>query len=232
MLFKRRQPLPQVSPGLITVNKPMSQIAEQFRTIRTNIQFSMIDDDLKTIVITSANAGAGKSTVAANLATTFASEEKRVLLVDADLRKPTVHKIFSIRNSQGLTTLLTDRTANLNDLVTQTRAKGLYVMPSGAIPPNPAELLGSNRMKDIEKEMMTAFDLVIFDMPPILVVTDAQIMASRADGVVFVIPKGQENKDNILKSKDLLEKVNANVLGAVMNKVDAKDSYSYYYGLD
>lgn len=230
MFFKKRKPLSQTSPGLVTVNKPMSQISEQFRTIRTNIQFSMIDDDLKTIVITSANAGAGKSTVAANLAATFASEDKRVLLVDADLRKPTVHKIFSIRNNEGLTTLLTDRDVELRDLVLRTRAEGLYVLPSGAIPPNPAELLSSNRMQDIEKEMMDAFDLVIFDMPPVLVVTDAQVMAARADGVVFVIPKGQENKDSILKSKDLLEKVKANVLGAVFNKVDAKDSYSYYYG--
>lgn len=230
MLFKKRTQVSQTSPGLVTLNKPMSHISEQFRTIRTNIQFSMIDDNLKSIVVTSANAGAGKSTLAANLASTFASEDKRVLLVDADLRKPTVHKIFSIRNNEGLTTMLTDREVELRDLVLRTRSEGLYVLPSGAIPPNPAELLGSNRMKEVEKEMMAAFDLVIFDMPPILVVTDAQVMAARADGVVFVIPKGQEHKDSILKSKDLLEKVKANILGAVLNKVDAKDNYSYYYG--
>ncbi|SFC10912.1 capsular exopolysaccharide family [Alkalibacterium subtropicum] len=232
MLFKKKKQLNQTSPGLVTLNKPMSHISEQFRTIRTNIQFSMIDDTLKSIVVTSANSDAGKSTLAANLASTFASEEKRVLLVDADLRKPTVHKIFSVRNTEGLTTLLTDREAELDDLVVRTRSAGLYVLSSGAIPPNPAEMLGSNRMKEVEKEMMAAFDLVIFDMPPVLVVTDAQVMASRADGVLFVIPKGQEHKDSILKAKDLLDKVQANVLGAVLNKVEDTDTYTYYYGLD
>lgn len=232
MLFKKKKEKTYSSPGLVTLNKPMSHISEQFRTIRTNIQFSMIDDTLKSIVVTSANSEAGKSTVAANLASTFASSEKSVLLVDADLRKPTIHKLFNTINTEGLTTLLTDKETTLKDVIVKTRSEGLYVLPSGAIPPNPAELLGSNRMKEVEKEIFAAFDLVIYDMPPVLVVTDAQVMAARADGVLFVIPKGEAHKDSVLKAKDLLQKVQANVLGAVLNKVDDKESYYYYYGTE
>src|SRR5699024_8494107 len=135
-------------------------IAEQFRTIRTNINFSMVDRNLKTISITSAGPGAGKSTISANLAVTFAQEGKRVLLVDADLRKPTVHKTFRIPNKDGLTTLLTDREIEITDIVHHTDTDNLYVITSGVIPPNPAELLGSNRMKQLMIELEKKFDLV------------------------------------------------------------------------
>lgn len=218
-------------PGLVVLNKPSSVVSEQFRTIRTNIQFSMIDETLRTIVVTSAGPASGKSTVAANLAATFASEEKKVLLVDSDLRKPTVHKTFKVRNNDGLTTLLTDRNTHLEDVIYRTHTDGLYILTSGAIPPNPAELLASKRMEAIKQEMLDYFDLIIFDLPPLLAVTDAQVMASKTDGVLFVIPKGQANKEEVHKAKDLLEKVQANVLGAVLNRVDkSDDSYYYYYG--
>lgn len=218
-------------PGLVVVNKPSSVVSEQFRTIRTNIQFSMIDETLRTIVVTSAGPTSGKSTIAANLAATFASKEKKVLLVDSDLRKPTVHKTFKVRNNDGLTTLLTDRNSHLDDVIYRTHTDGLYILTSGAIPPNPAELLASKRMEEIKQEMLDYFDMVIFDMPPLLAVTDAQVMASKTDGVLFVIPKGQASKEEVLKAKDLLEKVQANVLGAVLNRVEkSDDSYYYYYG--
>lgn len=232
MLFKKKKELTTAErPGLVVVNKPSSVVSEQFRTIRTNIQFSMIDDELKTIVVTSAGPGAGKSTVSANLAATFASDEKRVLLVDADLRKPTVHKTFRVRNRDGLTTMLTDKTAQLSEVVYKSSTEGLYILTSGAIPPNPAELLSSNRMEELKQEMMTYFDLIIFDMPPVLAVTDAQVMASKTDGVIFVIPRGEAMKDEVLKAKDLLQKVKANVLGVILNRVKQADSnYYYYYG--
>lgn len=218
-------------PGLVVVNKPSSVVSEQFRTIRTNIQFSMVDETLRTIVVTSAGPASGKSTIATNLAATFASKEKKVLLVDSDLRKPTVHKAFKVRNNDGLTTLLTDRNTNLEDVIYRTHTDGLYILTSGAIPPNPAELLASKRMEEIKQEMLDYFDMIIFDMPPLLPVTDAQVMASKTDGVLFVIPKGQVNKEEVFKAKDLLEKVQANVLGAVLNRVDkSDDSYYYYYG--
>lgn len=218
-------------PGLVVVNKPSSVVSEQFRTIRTNIQFSMVDETLRTVVVTSAGPTSGKSTIAANLAATFASKEKKVLLVDSDLRKPTVHKVFKVRNNDGLTTLLTDRTTNLDDVIYRTHTDGLYILTSGAVPPNPAELLASKRMEEIKQEMLDYFDMVIFDMPPLLAVTDAQVMASKTDGVLFVIPKGQATKEEVTKAKDLLEKVQANVLGAVLNRVEkSDDSYYYYYG--
>ncbi|GAB2318575.1 CpsD/CapB family tyrosine-protein kinase [Alkalibacterium sp. s-m-22] len=232
MIFTKKKKIDTADcPGLVVVNKPSSVVSEQFRTIRTNIQFSMVDETLRTVVVTSAGTAAGKTTVSANLAATFASKEKKVLLVDADLRKPTVHKIFKVRNNDGLTTLLTDRNAHLDEMIYRTHTEGLYVLTSGAIPPNPAELLGSKRMEEIKQEMLDYFDLVIFGMPPLLAVTDAQVMASKTDGVLFVIPKGQANKDEVFKAKDLLEKVQANVLGAVLNRVDkSDDSYYYYYG--
>lgn len=231
-MFKQRKNTETAErPGLVVVNKPSSVVSEQFRTVRTNIQFSMIDETLRTIVVTSAGPSSGKSTVAANLAATFASEEKKVLLVDADLRKPTVHKTFKVRNNDGLTTLLTDRNSHVEDVIYRTHTEGLYILTSGAIPPNPAELLASKRMEAIKQEMLDYFDMVIFDMPPLLAVTDAQVMASKTDGVLFVIPKGKASKEEVVKAKDLLEKVQANVLGAVLNRVDkSDDSYYYYYG--
>lgn len=217
-------------PSLITLTRPSSVIAEQFRTIRTNIQFSMVDQDLKTIVVTSAGPGAGKSTISANLAVTFASQGKKVLLVDADMRKPTVHKTFRLPNHDGLTTLLTENDMQINDIVHRTPTEGLFVCTSGVIPPNPSELLASKRMDRLMNELEMNFDLIIFDMPPVVVVTDAQIMASKVDGTVFVIPKGLANKDMVLKSKDLLDKVHANVIGAIFNRVEISENNYYYYG--
>lgn len=232
MLFRKKKDLDvNVRPGLVVLNKPSSVVSEQFKTIRTNIQFSMVDDNLKTIVVTSAGPSSGKSTVSANLAATVASEDKKVLLVDADLRKPTVHKTFNVRNNVGLTKLLTDRTALLEEAIIQSSTEGLYLLTSGAIPPNPAELLSSKKMKELIKNMENSFDMIIFDMPPILAVTDAQVMASKVDGVLFVIPNGNVSKDHVIKSKELLENVKANILGAVMNKVEkTEDTYYYYYG--
>lgn len=232
MLFKRKKNTKNSErPGLVVVNKPTSVVSEQFRTIRTNIQFSMVDETIRSIVVTSAGPASGKSTVASNLAATFASEDKRILLVDSDLRKPTVHKTFKVRNNDGLTTLLTDKTTDLEEVIYSTHTDGLFILTSGAIPPNPAELLSSNRMEEVKQEMLEHFDMVIFDTPPVLAVTDSQVLSTKVDGVLFVIPQGQANKDELHKSKDMLEKVNANILGAVMNRVNkSDDNYYYYYG--
>lgn len=229
--LNKKSQLLKERPGLVVSSKPNSVVSEQFRTIRTNIQFSMLDESLKSIVITSAGPGSGKSIISANLAATFASEDKRVLLVDADLRKPTVHKTFRVRNNDGLTTLLTKREAQIQELVYRSHIEGLYILTSGIIPPNPAELLSSNRMNELMKMLEEEFDIVIYDMPPIIAVTDAQIMASKADGTIFVLPKGQASKDEVFKAKELLDMVNANVLGAIFNRVEkSTDNYYYYYG--
>ena len=218
-------------PSVVTLTKPSSVIAEQFRTIRTNIQFSMVDKNLKTLVITSAGLGAGKSTISANLAVTFAMQGKKVLIVDADMRKPTVHKTFRLPNRDGLTTLLTERDIEIKDIAHRLDTEGLYVITSGAIPPNPSELLASNRMNQLMAKFEEVFDLIIFDMPPVIAVTDAQVMASKADGTIFVINKDGADKEMVTKSKELLEKVKANVIGVVFNRVELKgDNYYYYYG--
>lgn len=229
--IKKKVSITKERPGLIVSSRPNAVVSEQFRTIRTNIQFSMVDENFKSLVITSAGPGSGKSIISANLAATFASENKKVLLVDADLRKPTVHKTFRVKNSDGLTTLLTDRGAQIDDMVYRTHIEGLYTLTSGAIPPNPAELLASNRMNELMKELEGVFDLIIYDMPPVIAVTDAQIMASKVDGTIFVLPKGQASKEEVIKAKELLDMVNANVIGAIFNRVEkSSDSYYYYYG--
>lgn len=218
-------------PSLVTLTRPSSVIAEQFRTIRTNIQFSMVDRNLKTIVITSADPGAGKSTISANLAVTFAMQGKKVLIVDADMRKPTVHKTFRLPNRDGLTTLLTEKDVEIKDIAHRLETEGLFVITSGVIPPNPSELLASNRMNQLMAEFEELFDLIIFDMPPVIAVTDAQVMSSKTDGTIFVVNKDGADKEMVTKSKELLEKVKANVIGVVVNRVELKgDNYYYYYG--
>lgn len=217
--------------SLITVTKPSSIVAEQFRTIRTNIQFSMIDKDLKTIIFTSSGPWEGTSTVAANIASVFADQGKRVVLVDADMRKLTVFRTFNIHNNTGLSTMITSRQTTLQDVVQRVEEVGLDVISSGPIPPNPSELLNSNRMNEIIKQLEAEYDLVFFDMPPVVSVTDAQIMATKTDGVVFVVRRGIAHTDDVKHAKELLDMVQANVLGVVFNGAEKKTDRSYsYYG--
>lgn len=218
--------------GLITVALPNSAVSEQFKTLRTNIQFSMVDKKLKSLVVISATPSAGKSTVAVNLAVTFALQGNRVLIVDCDLRRPTVHWNFKLSNGFGLTTLLTDSTGSIDDYMNDSGVEGLSVLTGGPVPPNPAELLSSNRMQQLEKEMADRFDLVIYDTPPLLGFTDAQILAGREDGTIFVIRHGVDTKEEVFKASESLKIVNANVLGVVYNHVPIRsnDHGYYYYG--
>lgn len=214
--------------SLITMLDPKSPIAEQFRTIRTNIQFSSVDQELKTLMITSAGPGDGKSTTAANLAVVFAQQGKRVLLIDADLRKPTVHYTFNQTNTIGLTSVLSKR-ETLEKAVAETTQKNLFVLPSGPIPPNPAELLGSYAMKQLFTEVLESFDMVLFDTPPLLAVTDAQVLSNKCDGSILVVSSEKTEKDHIVKAKELLDSAQSKLLGVVLNNKKIENTNHYYY---
>lgn len=215
---------------LIAKINPKSPISEQYRTIRTNIQFSSPDDDIRSFMVTSASPGEGKSTTAANLAVVFAQQGKRVLLVDGDLRKPTMHYTFQATNTMGLTNVLT-RQVRLMEAVQATDVEKLDLLSSGPIPPNPAELLSSRMMDQLLAEAYKQYDLVIFDSPPVLAVTDAQVLANQCQGTVLVIKSGETELENALKAKELLETAKAKLLGAILNNKSIKEtSYYHYYG--
>lgn len=217
--------------SLITLKDPSSFISEEFRTLRTNIQFSMIDKELKTLMITSSKQGEGKSTISANLAVVFASQGNKVLLVDADMRNPSLHKLFKVRNQQGLTSILTTKDIQLRNLVHKTGQDNLTLLTSGIIPPNPSELLASQRMNHFIEAVKTDYDLIIFDLPPINIVTDAQVMGNKTDGTVFVIRKEIADLSDILKAKELLNLVQANVIGAIFNSKERVRGLNVgYYG--
>lgn len=222
------QVLTRNQPNLITLINPKSPISEAYRTLRTNISFAAVDEKLQVIMVTSAGQGEGKSTTSANLAVVQAESDKRVLLIDADLRKPTVHRIFHISNRWGLTSLLSGQTT-LQDVITDTGVTNLHVIPSGIIPPNPSEMLASNKMKQLLEQLREAYDVIIIDTPPSLAVTDAQIMATRSDGVIMVVEAGSVKREMAMKAKANLEHVQARILGVVLNNIERKESESYYY---
>jgi capsular exopolysaccharide synthesis family protein len=180
-------------------------------------------------MVTSPGQGEGKSTTAANLAVVLSQEGKKVLLIDADLRKPTVHYSFKVSNINGLTSVLTKQIM-INEAIQPTNVTNLNVLTSGSVPPNPSELLNSNIMENVLEAAKEAYDYVILDTPPVLPVTDATILANKCDGVVFVIANGTTGKEKAVKAKDQLLHANAKLLGAVFNGSDQNDSYTYYYG--
>ncbi|OLO27358.1 capsular biosynthesis protein [Priestia megaterium] len=215
---------------LLAHNSPKDPVAEQYRTIRTNIQFSNVDQDIKTIVVTSSGAEEGKSTTTSNLATVYAQQGLKVLLIDADLRKPTGHYTFRLENHIGLTNVLT-RQSTLAQAVQESEIPHLSVLTSGPIPPNPSELLASAQMAELLREMKEQFDMIIFDTPPILAVADAQILANQVDGTILVVSSGKTEKDAALKSKELLSNAQGKLLGVVLNNRKVEEgNYYYYYG--
>lgn len=213
---------------IITDINPKSPISEAYRTLRTNIEFSSFDEHIRVIMLTSAGPGEGKSTTAANLAVAFAQAGKKVLIMDADLRKPTLHHTFSKTNRWGLTNIIAGQ-AEVKEVISQTEINNLDLLASGPIPPNPSELLASKRMSALLEELKLIYDIIIVDTPPALAVTDAQIMSTKCDGVILVIDSGKVKREIALKVKMNLEYVNARILGAVLNNIDRKDGESYYY---
>ena len=215
---------------LISASKQSSMISEQYRTVRSNIQFSSFDQDIKTIVVTSAGPEEGKSTVSANLAIVFANSGKKTLLIDADLRKPSVESTFrSTSYSDGLTNLLKKRNESAFVFIHETNIAHLWTMTRGPKPHHPSELLESSRMNEIIDELSVNFDLIIFDLPPVVPVTDAQILASKTDGTIIVVRERKTLKQELFKAKELLTIAQANILGIVYNGVKKSKDINYYY---
>lgn len=231
MFKKKQRPMQTIARKLVTNVNPKSIVSEQFRTVRTNINFSTPDKELNTLLFTSSSPGEGKSTSAANVAIVFAQEGKKVLLVDADMRKPTMHYTFHTTNTTGLSNLLTKQWS-LEDVTKVTDIEGLHLITCGPIPPNPAELIGSNSMDALIRELTSQYDLVIFDAPPLLSVADAQILSNKCDGTILVVNSGVTEKESARKAKESLESAKANILGTLLNNfVLEKDHYYYqYYG--
>lgn len=212
---------------LKAVHSPKSPVAEAYRILRTNIQFSGLDRTLRSLLVTSSAPNEGKSLTVANLAAAFAQSGLRVLVVDADLRKPTQHKLFAISNLQGLTSVLLGQ-VGLPEAVHNVPPLSLYILPTGPIPPNPAELLGSQRMRDFIGQATEHYDLVVFDTPPVVSVTDAALLGAAVDGVLLVVEAGKTKIELAQKARQLLSNVQARLLGVVLNKV-GEDSADYYY---
>lgn len=230
MFKKRKKQIGSNSRQLITKRNPRSPISEQYRTIRTNIEYTAIEGDITSIVVTSSGPGEGKSTTVSNLAVVFAQQGKRVLLIDADLRKPTVHYTFQTSNTFGLTNILTKQ-RSLAETVQMTDESNLFILTSGPIPPNPAEILGSKAMGDLLVEISEKYDLVLIDSPPVLAVTDAQILANKCSATILVVNSGGTEVEAAVKAKELLTNSKAKLLGVVLNQKKAKESqYYYYYG--
>ncbi|WP_010270045.1 CpsD/CapB family tyrosine-protein kinase [Paenibacillus senegalensis] len=215
---------------LITDSNPKSPVSEAYKILRTNIEFTNLEDKTQSIMITSTRMREGKSTTSANLAVAFSQAGKKVLLIDADMRKPTQHHVLGLSNRTGLSSALSNQ-HELLEAIQKTTIEGVDVLCSGPVPPNPSEMLASKRMEALLESARESYDLIILDTPPALVVADAQIVAARCDGVLLVVDCGTIKKTEALKAKQKLEHVNARMLGVVLNNVKRgrDDHYAYYY---
>ena len=213
----------------VVEKKPKSIAAEAYRTLRTNIQYSSFDNEYRTIVVTSSEPGEGKTLTAGNLALALAQGESKVLLVDCDMRKPSVHKNFRISNENGLTDLLLHKRTMEQVMVKYN--ENLTIVSAGRVSPNPSEMLGSRAMGTFLEEMKEHFDYVVMDTPPLGAVTDAQVLSTKVDGIILVVKAGATKKDVVMNSVNLIKKVNGNLIGTVLNGVEqSKNKYYYYYG--
>ena len=212
---------------LIVHEQAKSPIAEAYRTLRTNIQFSKTDGELKTIMFTSSGPGEGKSTTIANTAVALAQSGKKVILMDCDLRKPVQHKIFGIKN-RGVTNMLVEE-LSAEGFIQETQVENLRVVTSGPIPPNPSELLSTRKMQELIETLKKQCDYLIIDAPPVIAVTDACVLASKVDGITLVVNSGSIRPEMAQKAKDLLVKANGHLLGVVLNRVEIEDEHAYYY---
>jgi tyrosine-protein kinase len=218
---------------LITLKHPKSPISEAYRVLRTNLQFSSLDKPIRTLLVTSPNPVEGKSTTVANLGVVMAQTGKSVIVVDADLRRPTLHRVFELENSRGLTDALLNAEPGLDGHLQPTKVENLRLLSTGPLPPNPSELLGSQRMAALIERLKEEADVVLFDSPPSLAVTDASVLATQTDGVLIVTDAGRTRRNPARESSERLRQVGANLVGVALNRMrSGRAGYYYYYYSD
>jgi len=219
----------KIEARLITHLDPKSPVAETYRTLRTNLQYSTVENDLKTIVMTSSGPKEGKSTTVANLAIAMAKAGRKVILLDADLRRPVIHSVFGHDKENGITNYLMGM-ISYEELPKKTFHENLWIVSSGSLPPNPSELLASNKMRDLLARLKGDYDRILIDSPPIIAVTDAAVLSKEVDGTILVVAANQTNKDALKRAKGLLDNIKTNLIGIVLNGVEINGIYgSYYY---
>ena len=214
---------------LVTLKDPRSRAAEAFRTLRTNIQFAALDKPIQTLIVTSPAPDEGKSITVANLAVTMAQSGHTTILVDADLRRPSQHTIWHIDNANGLTSMMLDETTKIKPPLQSVGVEKLSVLPSGPLPPNPADLFGARRMDDIIAALKAKAEYVLFDAPPILAVADTPLLASKLDALLLVIKAGATRRDHAQRAKDVLQRANIRVIGVALCNAPSDGSMNSYY---
>jgi len=214
----------------ITISEPRSPVAEAYRALRTNINYASVDRPLRTILVTSAVPGDGKSTTIINLGVVLAQNGKKVIIADCDLRRPQIHTYFGLANRHGMSTLFSHSAEELNSVRQTTAVDGLTVVTSGSLPPNPSELMGSQKLQTILGTMKNSADMILIDTPPTLTVTDASALAPSLDGILLVVRPGKTRISALRQTIEQLRQVNARILGVVLNDVAVSGkSYSYHY---
>ncbi|RPI53645.1 MAG: polysaccharide biosynthesis tyrosine autokinase [Chloroflexi bacterium] len=214
---------------LIPAEEPLSHVAEAYRALRTNIRLSSVDEPIRTLIVTSPSPREGKSTTAANLGVVVAQAGKSVILVDADLRRSSLHRFFALPSKEGLTNVLVQDELAVDGWLQETGIDNLRVLTSGPLPPDPADLLGSKRMHHLIECLEHEADLIIFDTPPTIPVSDATVLALEADAVLLVVEAGRTRRGAIRRTMEDLQRAGAHVLGAVLNRVTSRPSKGYYY---
>lgn len=212
---------------LITLNDPRSSAAEAFRSLRTNLMFTSVEHPIDTLLVTSAAVSEDKSLVLANLAVTFAQSGNKTILVDSDLRRPAQHDIWGVANDRGLTTMMLEDAAMSAPPLVQTEVNNLLLLPSGPLPPVPADVLSSQRMSDVIGVLKARAHYILFDSPPVLAATDAALLGAKLDGVLLVVRVGATRRDQTARAKQALERVHVRVLGAVMTNAPRESMGSY-----
>lgn len=202
---------------LITLTDPRSAAAEAYRTLRTNLMFSSVEKPISTLLVTSPAENADKSTVLANLAVTFAQSGNKTILVDSDLRQPTQHTIWQVENTRGLTTMMLEDAAMSSPPLVQTEIENLQLLPSGELPPTPADVLGSQRMNEVISVLKARANYILFDGPPVLTATDAALLGSKLDGVLLVVRAGRTRREQAARAKQALERVHVRIVGAALS---------------